>query len=124
VTHRSIHRQAGITVIGFLLLAAVFGLVGLGLLKIVPLYMEQMKIQTVLEDVQTEMASGGNTAAGIRNALNARFYVDYLELPAEEIEIKREGDGWLVHVLRQSSASFFSNLSFVLFIDEQVEITR
>jgi hypothetical protein len=32
VTHRSIHRQAGITVIGFLLLAAVFGLVGLGLL--------------------------------------------------------------------------------------------
>jgi len=124
LTGRSFRKQSGMTVIGFLLLAAVFGIVGLAALKVVPLYLEQYKIQTILKDLQTEMSSGGNSPAGIRSALSARFDVDYLELPAEEIEIKREGEGFLVHIQREASATFFANLSFVLFIDEQTEIAR
>ena len=40
--HKS--RQAGITLIGFLILAAVFGALGLAVLKIMPLYLEKMRI--------------------------------------------------------------------------------
>ena len=124
MNQRPMRRQAGITVIGFLLLAAVFGVVGLATLKVVPLYMEQFKIRKVLSDVQTEMANGGNTVNGILSALEARFYIDYLELPREEIQVRREGEGYLVSVTRQSSASFFGDLHFVLDINEQVEIVR
>jgi hypothetical protein len=124
MTQGSLHRQSGVTVIGFLLLAAVFGTVGLATLKIVPLYMEQMKIKTVLNDVQKDLSGSGSTAASIRNALNARFYVDYMELETEEIEIKPIGGGFSARVLRESDATFFGDLSFVLHIDEQVEITR
>ena len=124
LNRRSMRKQAGMTVIGFLLLAAVFGVVGLATLKVVPLYLEQLKIRQVLDDVQSEMSSGGNTVPGILSSLEARFDIDYLELPKDEIEVTREGEGYLVSITRQSSASFFGNLHFVLNINEQAEIVR
>jgi hypothetical protein len=118
-------RQAGITLIGFLLLAAVFGTVGLAVLKIVPLYMEKMRVGAVLEDLQEELGTGGNSIPGILNALNSRFYVENLkELTADEIEIVRDGEGFSVTVNRESRASFLADLYFVVVINEQVEISR
>jgi len=124
LTGQSLKRQSGITVIGFLLLAVVFGIVGLATLKLVPLYLEQYKIQKVLAALETETAGGGNTATSLRSALNARFDVDYLEIPAEEVDIKRDGEHFIVHINRQARTAFFGNLSFVLYINEQAEIAR
>ena len=119
------HREAGITVIGFLLLAVVFGVIGFAIIKIVPLYMQRMRVQTVLEDLQQELAGGDtNTGSSIRLALEARMYVENLKIPREEIAIAREGDGWLVHVTHEARASFLADLSFALDIDEQIEIGR
>ena len=116
-------RQAGITLIGFLLLAAVFGTVGLAVLKIVPLYMERMRIGTVLGDLQSELATGGNTAQSIRLALQSRFYVENLAaLESGELDITRQGQGYLVSINRESRTPFVADLYFVVVIDEQVEI--
>lgn len=117
-------REAGITVIGFLLLTVVFGMIGFAIIKIVPLYMQRMRVQTVLEDLQTELAGGVNTATTIRRELDARFYVENLKVPREEIAISRSGDGWLVRVTREARSSFIADLSFVVDIDEQIELGR
>ena len=118
------HRQAGITAIGFLLLAAVFGGIGLAVMKIVPLYMEKIRIGTVLEDLQVELAAGSNTIQGIRNALESRFYVENVSVPRDEMEITRRGEGYLVRINRESRTPFIGDLWFVVVIDEQVEISR
>lgn len=117
-------RQSGITVIGFLILAAIFGAIGLAVLKIVPLYLEKMRITRVLDDVRTEMTAGTNSIQSIRLALNARFYVENLTIPANEILIAREGEGYTVRVVREARAPFVADLSFVVDIDQQVEIGR
>lgn len=119
------HREAGITVIGFLLLAVVFGVIGFAIIKIVPLYMERMRVQTVLEDLKEELGGGGTiTATSIRQALEARFYVENLKIPREEVAVTRSGEGWLVHVTREARAGFIADLSFVVDIDEQIELGR
>ena len=118
------HREAGITVIGFLLLAVVFGVIGFAIIKIVPLYMQRMRVQTVLEDLKLELNEGPNTASGIRLELEGRLYVENLRIPREEITVAREGNGWLVHITHESRASFIADLSFVVDIDEQVELGR
>jgi hypothetical protein len=118
------HRQAGITVIGFLILAAVFGTVGLAILKIVPLYMERMRIGTVLSDLQQELATGGNTVPSIRLALESRFNIENLDVPRDEVEISQGGIGYVVTISRESRASFAADLWFVVIINEQVEISR
>ena len=118
------HREAGITAIGFLILAAVFGTLGLALIKIFPLYMERARVSAVLEDVEQELAAGGNTQLGILNTLEARFYVENLEVLRSEIDISQQGAGYLVSVNRESRAPFVADLWFVVVIDEQIEIMR
>jgi len=124
VTAVPMRRQSGITVIGFVLLAAIFGAIGLAVLKIVPLYLEKMRVKTVLEDVRDELSVGQNSVQSIRLALEARFYVENLSIPRDEIEISRVGEGYLIHVKREARASFIADLSFVVDIDQQIEITR
>lgn len=122
---RAKNRQSGITLIGFLMLAAVFGLVGLAVLKIVPLYLEKMSVNTVLEDLQAELATGGNNATSIRIALENRFYVENLRpLQSDEFQIRREGEGYTLAINRESREPFLADLYFVVVIDEQVEISR
>jgi hypothetical protein len=112
------------TVIGFLLLAAVFGVIGLAVLRIVPLYMERMKVRSVLGDLQTELSGGTNSVQSIRNALESRLYIESLSVPRDEIQIAREGDGYVVRIVRESRAPFVADLSFVVDIDEQIELGR
>jgi hypothetical protein len=113
------------TLIGFVIAAAFLGFVGLAILKIVPLYMQKMRVGTVLEDLQTSLGTGGNSPASIRTALDDRFYVENLEpLTSDEIEISAQGQGYVVRVNRESWAPFFADLNFVVIIDEQVEISR
>ena len=118
------HPQAGITVIGFLILAAIFGFIGLAVLKIFPLYLEKMRINRVLEDVQSELSASGSSIQNIRLLLEQRFYVENLSIPREEIEIARAGEGFTVRVVRDARASFVADLSFIVSIDQQVEIGR
>jgi Domain of unknown function (DUF4845) len=118
-------RQAGITVIGFLLLAIVFGVIGLAVIKIVPLYLEKMRITKALNDVQTTLASGGNSIQGIRDTLEKRLIVESLsDIPRDQILVARDGEGFSLRVKRESRASFLADLWFVVDIDEKVEISR
>lgn len=118
-------RQGGITLIGFLLVAAFVGFIGLAVIKIVPLYMEKMRIGTVLSDLQDELGSGGNTPASIKNALDNQFYIEALrDLTANEYKIERSPNGFTIAINREARAPFFADLYFVVVIDEQVEISR
>lgn len=123
---RSRHGQTGITLIGFLLVAALVGFLGLAVIKIVPLYLEKMRIGTVLSDLQDELGSGGNTPASIKNALDNQFYIEALsDLTASEYKIERSNSGgYTVSINREARAPFFADLYFVVVIDEQVEISR
>ena len=133
-THRTSNRlirtsgtqhQAGMTLIGMLLLAVVFGTIGLAILKVVPMYMHKMRVATVLEDLQEELAVGGNSANGIRMALDSRFYVENLTpLEREEIKVSPSPNGFTVAVNREVREPFIADLYFVVLIDEEIEISR
>ena len=65
------HAQAGMTALGFLILAALVGVVGLAVLKVTPMYIKNMRMDTILTDIENEMSGQSPTPAGIRNALAA-----------------------------------------------------
>jgi hypothetical protein len=118
-------KQTGITLIGFVLLAAVFGIVIFAGMKVFPLYLERARIGTVLTDLQAELATGGNSPQQIKIALDSRFYVENLQsLQRDEYSIERSSEGFLVSVHRESRTPFLADLSFIMVIDEQVEIAR
>ncbi len=124
VIHSLPRRQAGITAIGFLFLAAVFGIVGLAVVKVLPLYLEKMRIEAVLSDMERDLPGSGKNAAGIRLEMDSRFYVEGVQLPRQDVSIRQVRDGYEVHVQHEARASFLADLWFLVVVDDKVEIPR
>jgi predicted lipid carrier protein YhbT len=119
------HRQAGITAIGFIVLALVFGLIGLAALKVVPLYLSKMTVARVLKDLERDgRTSAGQTAQGILTELESRLTVESVDVPRENVKITQANDGFQVRIQQEARAQFIGDLWFVVVVDEQAEIQR
>ncbi len=116
--------QAGITLIGFLILAALFGVVGYGGLKLFPLYMDNMKLGRVLEDVRQELDGRNATAGQIRTAFSRRFAVEGIQLPAESVKITQARDGHEVSIQTDNRTPYIADIWFLVTFDKKVEIRR
>ena len=73
---KSLERQRGITLLGFLILAAFIGLFALAGIKLVPVYLEYAKIQSTLTQVRDEQEGQRPSIEEIRNAIQRRFDIE------------------------------------------------
>ena len=117
-------RQAGITALGFLLLAIVFGSFGLAALKVAPLYLESIRLKTVLADLKEEVDGAGATAGSLRLNLASRLYIEGIVLGPEAVKISPGTNGYSVVVQYDNRTRFIGNIWFLVVADEQIEIRR
>ena len=117
-------RQAGITALSGLLLATVFGVVGLAALKITPLYVQGIRVKTVLADLKEDLEGRGTSASNIRIDLNSRLYVEGISLRGDDLTITPGMNGYTVRVEYDNRSRFLANIWFLVLIDEQIEIRR
>ena len=118
------HSQAGITALGLLILALLVGVVGFGVLKVTPMYLKNMRMTAILEDVQREMSGNGATPVAIRNELARRFSVEDVNLDVEAFKITQNNKGYTLRVQYEERASYVADIFLVIAYDKQVEITR
>ncbi len=116
--------QAGITALGFLILATLFGVVGLAVLKVTPMYIKNMRMNTILQDIQQELNGQGPTPTSIRVALAKRFSVEDINLDVDAIKIAQSKQGYSVRVQYENRASYVHDVYLVVAYDKQVEIRR
>ena len=124
VTVPARHRQGGITVIGFLILASLFGVVGLGAMKLVPMYLQNMRLSTVLEDLQTQFSGKEVTPANIQRELDKRFVVEGIKLPRDNVKINQGKNGYQVRIQYENRAPYVADIWLLVAFDKQVEIRR
>ena len=118
------HAQAGITALGFLILAALVGVVGLGVLKVVPMYIKNMRMSTILDDVQRDLSGNGPTPQSIRNELFRRFSVEDIRLDTDSMKIAQSKTCYSLRVQYEERASYVADIYLVVAYDKQVEIAR
>jgi hypothetical protein len=118
------HSQAGITALGFLILAVLVGVVGLAVMKVTPMYIKNMRMTTILNDVERELSGQAATPQGIRNELYRRFTVEDIDLSTDEIKIAQSKNGYSLHVTYESRAPYVADIYLLVAYDKQVEITR
>jgi hypothetical protein len=107
------------------MLATVFGLVGLAALKITPLYIQGLRIRTVLDDLQEELSGRGTTTANaLRLELSSRLYVEGVTLTRDDVKITPAQSGYNLRVQYDNRSRFLANIWFLVVIDEQIEIRR
>jgi hypothetical protein len=117
-------RQAGITAIGFLFLAGLVGIVGFGGLKLFPMYMTQMRLDAMLDDIENDSEMAGRTASEIRVDLSSRMAVEGLRLPRDIVSVTPSRNGYNVRISLEDRQLFIADIYFLLMYDRQVEIAR
>lgn len=118
------HSQAGMTALGFLFLAVLIGAVGFAALKVTPMYIKNMRMSTILEDVKRDLSGNGPTPQSIRYELAKRFSVEDINLDLDAMKITQSKNGFTLHVQYDERAPYVANMYLVVAFDKQVEITR
>ncbi len=118
-------KQQGMTVISLIVVAGFVGVFAFAGLKVLPMYLEQMKVVRILEDVKKDLDGTKASIAQIRSALGKRLNIEMVTgIQTREFMVKKAGTGYRVQASYERRESFFGNLYFVTVFDKQVEILR
>jgi hypothetical protein len=110
---RQRRRQRGLSIIGFLLLAAViiiFALVGF---RVLPSYIEFFTVQKALEQTLADQAN--ITPQDIRRSLERRISADYVDsVRASDVTVTKEGNQIVARLEWQKVLHMVANASILL----------
>ena len=120
---RSLHKQKGVTAIGWLIILGLIGFFTLLTLKMVPAYMEYYKVVSSLESLEEE--SGLQTPMDIRRLLNRRFNISYVDtIDEHDVKITASGPVYKVTAQYESREHLFGNVYVVMEFYKQVKVRR
>lgn len=117
-------RQRGVTVLGFLILAVLFGVIGLAAIKVTPMYIKNMRLSRVLQDTQEELNGKGPNPTSIRQEIAKRFSIEDINLPSDNIKITQSKSGYTVRIQYENRVPYIADVWLLIVFDKQVEIRR
>jgi type II secretory pathway pseudopilin PulG len=83
------NKQRGITLVGLIVVLAMFGMVGIVALKVVPTYLEYLAVKKAIVGARTE----GQNVRDIQVAFDKRANVGYIEsISGKDLVIVRNGN--------------------------------
>ncbi|MEO8224455.1 MAG: DUF4845 domain-containing protein [Gammaproteobacteria bacterium] len=118
-------RQQGMTMIGFALIAALVALVGYGVIRLIPVYLTQMKIRQLMVDLGEEYSGNGANVARLQSAIGKRLDIDAIDYPKrQDFVISKTDDGFRIAIDYEDSVPYIANLSLTATFDNSVEIRK
>ena len=118
------HRQQGMTFLGILVLVIVVGAWVYAGIRLVPKYLEYMRVAATLEKVRDEYDSNpGTTEFMLRKAVERHFDIEMVEvISSNDIQIKKEGGTFTMRAAYDDTVPLVSNISFLVEFDKTVEV--
>ena len=109
-------KQSGMTSVSLLVYICFGAIILVAVLKVLPAYMENMKIQNVLKSVAESSADGSvPSKADIKRALSKRFSIESITaISVKDIKVEKEGRGWLLDASYQKHIELYDNVSLVI----------
>lgn len=118
-------RQQGMTAIGFIVIASLVAMIGYGAIRLVPVYLTQMKIAKLMNDLKAEYDGAGPTPAKLKSEIGNRLNIDAVEYPRQQdFVITKSGDGFLVEIDYEDQVPYLANLYLTAKFNNSVEISR
>ena len=118
-------RENGMTLIGWVVTIAAAAVFVVGGLRLVPVYLEHMKIVSVLDGLEQEFASGGASPQSLRFALSKRLDIDNVQvLKVGDFKIKPRGPSYEVTAKYENKVPFLGNVYFSVDFEKTVEVSR
>ncbi len=119
------NRQQGMTTLGLIILVTFVGLFVYAGLRLVPVYLENMKISGTFSKLATEFNGERATRLEIQKSIEKRFDVEAVTvITFRDVKIKKSGAGYDVSVSYTHKVPFVANVSFGVDFNNQVDIIR
>jgi hypothetical protein len=119
------NRQQGMTTIGLFLLLAVIALFALSAVRIIPIYLENFTIKSVLTTVKDDQRVDAKSKAAIWESLSKRLYINEVRLiKRDHVEISRENGQTTVTITYESRRPYIGRLFIGGSFSESVVIAR
>lgn len=117
------NKQAGMTYMGMLLMLIIFAFFAVVLVKIVPLYLENFKVQSVLKSLHEDPETAKLPAAEIEKRLMTRLDINDVDhVGPEHIKITRDKGKLAVTVNYEARVPLFVNLDLVAKFNDAMEL--
>jgi predicted membrane protein len=106
------HRQRGVTLIGFIILAVLLGVLGIIAFRAIPVYNEFFTVKKIIKSINTEASEV--TPADIRNQFILKASADYVsDIKARDLDITRENGRVVISVAYSKTVPLFANVSLL-----------
>lgn len=117
-------RERGMTFLGILVIVIVVGAWVYAGIRLVPKYLEYMRVAATLEKVSDEFSSNpGSTEFMLRKAIERHFDIEMVTvIDSNDIEIKKEGGSFSLRASYEDTVPLVYNVSFLLTFDKTVEV--
>ncbi len=117
-----IRRQRGVTLIGWLFLLIPVALVGYIGIRLVPIYLNYMRVAHSVEQSAVELKSddaGTLTPLLIRATIYKHFDIESITFPdVKDLSVTRDGSGWTIEAKYEDTAPIFGNISVIVDFDK------
>jgi Domain of unknown function (DUF4845) len=119
-------QQRGMTTIGFLLVLAVLGLIAFGVIQLVPVYLENMKIVQLLNQTKEQLDGQSPSVKDIRDALYKRAEIEDLRDidTKKDFVVKPVSGGYTVSINYERRKPYVANISLLAEFEHSVEINN
>lgn len=118
-------RQQGMTAIGFIVIASLVAMIGYGGIRLIPVYLTQMKIVKLMNDLKDEYDGAGPTPARLMTEIGKRLDIDAVDYPKQQdFVISKIDDGFLVEIDYEDQVPYLANLYLTAKFTNSVEISR
>jgi Domain of unknown function (DUF4845)/Prokaryotic N-terminal methylation motif len=116
-------RQQGMTFIGLLCVLVLVGIVAYAGVRLVPVYLNYMKLVRTLESAASEYKGEGGDIGAVRKSLDRHWAIeDITGVDQKEIEITRDDSGLQLHVAYDDSVPYVANVSLSVHFDKTVKV--
>lgn len=115
--------QRGMTFIGLLCVLALVGIIGYAGLRLIPVYLNYMKIARTMDSVATEFKSDNPDAGGIRRSLERHWSIeDITTVDFKDVEVVKDEGGVSMHVAYDDAVPYLANVSLSVHFDKTVKV--
>ncbi len=119
------HRQKGVSTVGWLGVAAIFGLLLITFFKVFPMYYENFKLKSAMEAVQQDSSIDTKSKRAIWDSLSKRMFVNEVSsVKRENVTMERRDGRTTITVDYEIRDEYVGNLFIGGHFVEKIVIER
>ncbi|HXC10311.1 MAG TPA: DUF4845 domain-containing protein [Steroidobacteraceae bacterium] len=116
-------RQQGMTFIGLMCILVLVGTIGYAGVRLVPVYLNYMKLVRTLESAATEFKGEAPNLDGVRKSIDRHWAIeDITGIDEKDVEITRDDGGLTLHAVYDDAVPYLGNVSLSVHFDKTVKV--